>query len=253
MNRRLAPLFLLALAACPPRPDVRSIPPPDATALLGEVEAIDARVPALQSQAKVRVESGSRKGNLTAFVAVAAPASVHLEVLDFFGRPSAILVSDGQRFVLFQAETGVWLGGPATPENLARIIPVALPPEQLVAMLLGRAPRLADDHPELQVDAEANAFRIDLHAGDQTQQLWVDPGLHRVVRSQISGPRGYGLTFEEFTDVRQVPFPRKLSFRGPAAVTLEYTDPRLGEVPPESLFRAEPPTGARVEEVGPVQ
>jgi len=222
-------------------------------ALLGEVDAIDARVAALQSQAKVKVEGGSRKGNLTAFVAVAAPASVHLEVLDFFGRPSAILVSDGQRFVLFQAETGVWLRGPATPDNLARILPVALPPEQLVAMLLGRAPRLRDDRPELQIDVEANAFRVDLRAGEQSQQLWVDPGLRRVVRSQLSGPGGYGVTFEDFTEVRQVPFPRKLSFSGPARVVLEYTDPRLGEVPPESLFRAEPPTGARVEEVGPVQ
>lgn len=166
MNRRLWPLFLLVFAGCPPRADVRTTPAPDATALLGEVEAIEARVASLQSQAKVRVEGGGKKGNLTAFVAVAAPASVHLEVLDFFGRPSAILISDGQRFVLYQAESGVWLPGPATAENLARILPVPLPPEELVAMLLGRAPRLPDAQPRLQVDPEANAFRIDLRDGD---------------------------------------------------------------------------------------
>jgi outer membrane lipoprotein-sorting protein len=246
-------LFLLVLAGCPPRADVRTTPVPDAMALLGEVEAIEARVAALQSQARVRVESGGKRGNLTAFVAVAAPASVHLEVLDFFGRPSAILVSDGQRFVLYQAETGIWLRGPATPENLARILPVALPPEELVAMLLGRAPRIADTRPELQIDAEANAFRVILRSADRSQQLWVDPGTRRVVRSQLSGPSGYGLTFEDFTDIRQVPFPRKLGFTGPATVVLEYTDPRLGEGPPASLFRAEPPTGARVEEVGPLR
>jgi Domain of unknown function (DUF4292) len=253
MNRRLWPLFLVVLTACPPRVDVRTTPAPDATALLGEVEATEARVAALQSQAKVRVEGGGKKGNLTAFVAVAAPASVHLEVLDFFGRPSAILISDGQRFVLFQSETGVWLRGPATAENLARILPVTLPPEQLVAMLLGRAPRLEDPRPELQVDSGANAFRIDLRAGGQTQQLWVDPSTRRVVRSQVSGTSGYGLTFEDFTDVHQAPFPRKLGFSGPTTVVLEYTDPRLGEVPAPSLFRAEAPPGARVEEVGPLR
>src|SRR5262249_11303788 len=197
--------------------------------------------------------SGGKKGNLTAFVAVAAPASVHLEVLDFFGRPSAILICDGQRFVLYQAETGGWLQGPATPENLARIIPVAPPPRQLVAVLLGRAPRFADDRPELQIDTEANAFRVTLRSGDQTQQLWVDPGTHRVVRSEVSGPGGYGLTFEDFTDVRDVPFPRKLGFSGPATGSLGEPDPRLGEVPSPSLFRAEAPTGARVEEVGPLR
>ena len=155
--------------------------------------------------------------------------------------------------MLFQAETGVWLRGPATPENLARIIPVALPPEQLVAMLLGRAPRLPDAQPALQVDAEANAFRVDLRSGDQSQQLWVDPAIRRVVRSQVSGPGGYRLTFEDFTDVHDVPFPRKLGFSGKATVVLEYTDPRLGEVPPPSLFVPEPPPGARVEEVGPLR
>lgn len=81
----------------------------------------------------------------------------------------------------------------------------------------------------------------------------MDPGVRRVVRSQLSGPQGYRLTFEDFADIRQVPFPRKLSFTGPATVVLEYTDPRLGELPPPSLFRPEPPPGARVEEVGPLR
>ena len=102
MNRRLGPLFLLLLAGCPPRVDVRSVPPPDATALLAEVDATDARVAALQSQAKAHVDARGKKGNVQMFVAAAAPASVHLEVLDFFGKPSGILISDGRRFVMLK-------------------------------------------------------------------------------------------------------------------------------------------------------
>ena len=81
--------------------------------------------------------------NVQMFVAAAAPASVHLEVLDFFGKPSGILISDGRQFVMLASDTGTWLRGAATAESVSRVLPVALPPDQLVAMLLGRAPRLA--------------------------------------------------------------------------------------------------------------
>jgi Domain of unknown function (DUF4292) len=250
MNRRPWPLFLAVLAGCPAHLDVRNVQAPDATALLAEVDAVDSRVTGIQSQAKAHVEGPGGKGNVTAFVAAAAPSSVHLEVLDFFGRPSGILVSDGARFALFRSEPGVWLQGPATAENVGRLIPVELPPEQLVSMLLGRAPRLADAHPELAVDAEANAFRITLREGQRSQELWVDPQRKRVVRSRLSGPGGYELAFDEFEDVRDVPFPRKLSFTGSASVVLRYTDPRLNDTPAPSLFNATPPPGAPVEQVG---
>lgn len=250
MNRRRWPLFLLLLAGCPPRVDVRSVPPPDATALLAEVDAVDAHLARIQSQAKARVDAAGKKGNVQLFVAAASPASVHLEVLDFFGKPSGILISDGQRFVMFASDAGVWQRGAATAENVARVLPVSLPPDQLVSMLLGRAPRLADSAPTLAVDTEQNAFRVTLHEGARTQQLWVDPGRKRVVRSQVDGPGGYTLTFSDFDDVRGAPFPRAISFAGTGSVALQYTDSRLGEQPDASLFVPEPPPGVPVEQIG---
>ena len=71
-------MFLLLLAGCPPRVDVRSAPPPDATALLAEVDAVEGGVAALQSQAKAHVDARGKKGNVQMFVAVAAPEDVHL-------------------------------------------------------------------------------------------------------------------------------------------------------------------------------
>ncbi len=250
MNRRRWPLFLLLLAGCPPRVDVRSVPPPDATALLAQVDAVDARVAGLQSQAKARVDARGKKGNVQLFVAVAAPASVHLEVLDFFGKPSGILISDGRRFVMFASDAGVWQRGAATAENVSRVLPVTLAPDQLVSMLLGRAPRLEDPAPTLAGDAEENLFRVTLHGGGRTQDLWVDPSRSRVVRSRVDGPEGYTLTFDAFEDVRGAPFPRSISFAGKGSVAMQYTDLRLGEQPDAALFTPEPPPGVPVEQVG---
>jgi hypothetical protein len=251
MNRRRWPLFLLLLAGCPPRVDVRSVPPPDATALLAEVDATDARVAALQSQARAHVDARGKKGNVQMFVAAAAPASVHVEVLDFFGKPTGILISDGRRFVMLASDTGTWQRGAATAENVSRVLPISLTPDQLVSMLLGRAPRLPDPAPTLAVDPERNLFRVTLHAGGQRQELWVDPGRKRVVRSSVEGPGGYTLTFDGFEDVHGAPFPRAISFAGAGSVALQYTDLRLGEQPDPALFTPEPPPGVPVEQVGP--
>jgi hypothetical protein len=219
--------------------------------LLAEVDTVDAQVARLQSQAKARIDARGKKGNVQLFVAVAAPASVHLEVLDFFGKPSGILISDGQRFVMFASETGVWQRGAATAGNVARVLGVSLPPDQLVSMLLGRAPRLADPAPTLAVDAEENLFEITLHQGGRAQQLWVDPTRKRVVRSRVVGPGSYTLTFGRFEDVQGTPFPRSIGFTGEGSVALDYTDLRLGEQPDPALFTPEPPPGVPVEQVGP--
>ena len=75
-------------------------------------------------------------------------------------------------------------------------------------MLLGRAPRLRDIVPTLAVDAEAERLPGHLGAGGQSQQLWVDPGRRRVVRSQLTGPGGYGVDLRGLHGGPQVPFPR---------------------------------------------
>ena len=230
--------------------DVRTVPAPDATALLAEVDAADAQVARLQSQAKAHLDGRGKKGNVQVFVAVAAPASVHLEVLDFFGKPSGILISDGHRFVMYASDAGVWQRGAATSENVSRVLPVTLPPEQLVSMLLGRAPRLPDPSPTVAVDPEHNVFVVSLHAGGRTQELWVDPGRKRVVRSHVDGPGAYTLTFDAFEDVQGAPFPRAITFDGQGSVALKYTDLRLGEQPDASLFTPEPPPGVPVEQIG---
>lgn len=249
MNRRRWPLFLLLLAGCPPRVDVRSVPAPDATALLAEVDATEAQVAALQSQAKAHVDARGKKGNVQMFVAAAAPASVHLEVLDFFGKPSGILISDGKQFVMLASDTGTWLRGAATAENVSRVLPVSLPPDQLVAMLLGRAPRLPDSSPTLVVDPAENVFRVTLKADGRTQELWVDPTRKRVVRSHVDGPGEYTLTFDGFEDVRGTPFPRSISFAGAGSLALQYTDLRLGEQPDPALFTPQAPPGVPVEQM----
>jgi hypothetical protein len=134
----------LALTACHPRrppPDLSRDPGP----LLAQVRAAQARVQRVSGEARVKVEAKGMRTAVTVreFIAAEKPDRLHVEVLDFFGNVGAVLVASGGRFQLYDAKERVFYRGEATPENLARLVPLPLPAEDLVTILcgLGAAPR----------------------------------------------------------------------------------------------------------------
>lgn len=252
---RRAPTLLtaaLALAACHPRrppPDLSREPGP----LLAEVRAAQARVQRVSGEARVKVEA---KGMRTAvavreFIAAEKPDRLHVEVLDFFGNVGAVLASEGGRFQLYDAKERVFYRGEATPENLARLVPLPLPAEELVTILCGSAPLL-----ERPVDVEVRdgALVLSLESDGRAQELRVGDKAAVERASVVSvAPRGapaYSLDFDAFR-----------SFAGgrfPGEVRLRADDPRVrldlrwGEEVEVNgrldgvRFTLDPPRGARI-------
>ncbi len=255
MNRRLAAIFLATTfaAACVRRVDFGAHgQQKDVEALEALTAAAEESVYAVKGEAKLKLDTPQAKGGVTLFVAVSHPALIHLESLDFFGRPQAVLVSDGARFGLYRADEGRYYRGPATAANLGRFLPVALPPRELTALLLGRAPRIPHESGELAFLPEAGTYRVTLHEGGVTQTLRVDPKSYRVLDSQVAGVNTYSLVFEGLETSRAGVFPRRIALRTPAAeqtVELRYTDIEVNEAPDLTLFELEPPGGSRVVEV----
>ena len=255
MKRCLPAVLLLVPLAlgCPkrvaPGPALGGL---DAQALLQAVAKADARITSLKGEAKLGVDSPQAKGQLTLFVAAARPASVHLEPLDFFGRPQAVLVSDGKTFGLYQAQEGRYYQGPPSPQNLSRFLPVVLPPEELIPLLLGQAPRIPSEQVTAEEDAKSHAYVLTLTQGAVTQRLWIEPRTNRVLRSEVRGMNAYDLTFEDFQETGAVTFPRHIVLSSPAAKTkleLRYTDVTLNGTPDPSLYAPEPPEGVPVIDV----
>ncbi len=225
---------------------------PDARRLLELSSAASSRVASVKGEGKLSVDSPQIKGQVTLFVAAARPARVHLESLDFFGRPQAVLSSDGEQFGLYQAQEGRYYRGPPSPQNLARFLPVVIPPADLVALLLGDAPRVGEEAIRVEEDLKAGAYVLTLTRGETTQRLWLDPRSHRPVRTEVRGPQAYDLSFEDFQEAGAVSFPRRVVLTAPATKTkleLRYTDVTLNEPPDPALFVPEAPEGVPVIEV----
>lgn len=254
MNRALVTMFLgLLVAGCPKRIDFGpggEITDPDV--LLAQVAEAEARAVTVKGEAKLKVRSPQASGAVTLFVASSRPALLHLETLDFFGRPQAVLVADGQRFGLYAAEENRFYRGPASPANVSRFLPVMLPGEELVALLLGQAPRIPAERKALAVDRDRGVYVLTLTRGQVEQRLEVHPRYLRVTRSQVRGVRAYDAAFGDFAVTPAGAFPREVVLDAASADTrleLHYTDVSLNAAPDLTLFELSPPEGVPVVEV----
>lgn len=254
MNRLAAAIFLAVVCSgCPHRIEFGPEGPiDDPDKLFQLVNQAQENLVTLQGDAKLHVSSPQGSGTLSMFLAISRPGLLHMETFDFFNRPVAALVSDGQRFGLYQTEGNVFYQGPASPENVSRFLPVVLPSEELVAVMLGQVPFIPAERKTLELDRKEGVYVLKLYRGPVTQTLQVHPKFYRVVRSEVRGVPGYDLAFEDFQPQGTQVFPKEVKLIAEVAQTelrLRYSDVSLNARPDLTLFELAPPEGARVVEV----
>ncbi|QSQ25035.1 DUF4292 domain-containing protein [Pyxidicoccus parkwayensis] len=254
MNRAAAAIFLAVLcSACPKRiefgPEGELT---DANVVYQRVRENQDNILTLEGDSKLRVESPQGSGTLSMFVSVTRPALLHLETFDFFNRPLASLVSDGKGFGLYQTETNTYYQGPASPENVSRFLPVVLPNQELVAIMLGQVPLIPPERMTLELDRKEGVYVLTLYQGPATQVLQVHTKYLRVMKSQVRGVPGYDLGFDDFQEKGSLIFPGKVELVAEQAKTrlqLRYQQISLNGRPDLTLYELLPPEGAKVVEV----
>ena len=241
------------LCGCPKRPiDFgKDGEPRDAADLLMRVRMAELSISSVKGEAKLKASSERGSGTAGLFVAVLEPADgapgplLRLEALDFFGRPQAQLISDGQRFGLYDAQAGKYFQGPASAANLSRVLPVTMPPAELAALLLGRVPRVSDE-PQMTFDAERGVFVVTL--GRQTVEI--EPPSYRVVKSAVPGSYAVEMSDVQATAGTTFPWRSALEASG-TRMELAWKDVELNVPPEDSMFDMAPPEGVPVVEVDP--
>jgi hypothetical protein len=248
----LAALAAFGLAGCHPR-----VPPPDLSldpgALLAEVRAAQLKVMSVQGQARVAVDTAQGGGGTEQYLVAVRPGRVRVEAHDFFGNVVALLAVKDGRLALYDARARTFYRGAATPAHLARLLPVEMTTVELVTLLCGSAP-LLDGEP---VSAEPGDGKVTLtlRAGDQLQRLEIGPGAvvlsSRHWRRGGAGetPAGFESDFSVHRTRGGARVPTDLAARAPAervALTLHWRELEVNGPVDPSLFRLEPPAGARI-------
>src|SRR5712672_2484129 len=163
--------WLLLLAACPKQPVV-SGPPPDPGALYFQAKKAHLVPETLSCDAKAFVEAPENAGRYSLHISVKRPASLRIEALTPMGDPAAVLVADQGRFALLDLRSNVFYRGPATPENLSRLIPVPLRDDELVSLVLGAMPPLPGARP-LEAHRAGDGSVLTVTSGEVRQEVSV--------------------------------------------------------------------------------
>jgi outer membrane lipoprotein-sorting protein len=128
------------LAACP-KPAVRPYPPPTADELMAALRGRAEHLKTLRATAKVdRMANGGQRERIKINLLVARGGKLRIEADSPLGGALATLTSDGTKFALLDVRNNRFLAGAANACNVARLIQLAIPPDDVVAVLMGGAP-----------------------------------------------------------------------------------------------------------------
>jgi hypothetical protein len=258
------PLGLPLGAGCvhgPAHPEVRALTDADVALRLAQQAE---RRRAVEGVAKASLPGlGGAVLNATVDLAAQAPARLSVAVRSFFEAPQQIFVADGDTVTLYDATTGTprFSRGPARADTLARVLGVALAPDDAVALILGRPPVLPREQlaaPRVRlvdVDDNRGTFRAAIErVGRGRLVVTARASDNALVALEVMHGDGRPLlraTCSDFVDVDGVAFAQRIEIAradGEAGLVLSMTTatwnpPAL----PDTAFVLDVPPGMPVE------
>lgn len=248
-------LVALALVALPACPGDDHDPPADLIVDPAElIERLEgAPLPetaAIEARATQYSDAQVIKGRLS--ILIQRPSSLHFAGLSPTDDVVSVLATDGRRFTSFERGARVCHTGRACPENVGRLVPIAMESGELGQALLGRPPLIPHGERSLEWDRRVGAYRLELvGAAGLTQRVWVSPVRGDVLRAQLieGGRVTVDLTYDEFTAIAGHRIPRQLDVkmvRGDVDLRLVYREVELGLELDPAAFGIPCPIGTEV-------
>ncbi len=188
---------------------------------------------AITATARVEISSPTERYPLKAAVMLRAPADLRLESIPLLGPPDFFLSIEAGELRVFLPEKGDYHIGPASRQNIARLLRLPLSAAEAVGLLMGRPPADKESGADYwQGEQEEGLYRLDRYrAGEKIRSLWIDPATARLIRVRIFTGREEAAYTAEFADYRRVGdgfLPQRLTISGEGVtLAVRYTDTRL--------------------------
>ena len=169
-------LLLLTLAACT---GAQVALPADGPQTAAEVldRALAHPLPkTAQGMTRLEAYVGQERRSVDMIVQLSMPDHVQMQAVSPTLDMLAVMATDGKRFVSFERGGAKCLVGDACPRNMARLLPIALSPQQLTPALLGRPPVLQAEPRTLAWDDKRAVYVVTVGPLSGThQQVYVTP------------------------------------------------------------------------------
>lgn len=178
---------LLALAGC-----ARALPPPrqpisePAARALARLAERWAEFRDFRTLAEIDLRRGDERRRFLAVVLLQAPASIRVEALSPLGQPVFVGVVHDRRVVVYDAVANEATIGPATSDTAARLLSLAIEPNDLVGILAGR-PAPVRDLRQAEIVADGGEPALLVVGRDHQQRLRMDFATGVVRELQLTG------------------------------------------------------------------
>lgn len=184
------------------------------------------------------------------------PDKLRIEVLSPFGNPLSVLTVSDNRFALYDSKEGRFMQGRADPCNIARLVQIPLPAEQVMRVLTGYAP-IIEGRRESKWDGRG-FYDVSIEEGGRKQNLHVGPNRKELplLRSILSDGSGtvFNIVFDRWSAFGGIVVPTEIRVKMPrnkADLLLRYDgdgvelNPKL----PDDAWTQPIPAGIKAEQV----
>jgi len=186
--------FSLILAGCTAGKSVipsKSVGFSSPEAALSMIKSERNRERVFQVTAKVVLSTPQGKMVFKLAVIMQPPDKLRLESIPVLGPPDFFLTVKEGRFKVFLPGTPQFITGNASPDNLARFLPLAWPAERWIAALMGTTPDTPGQAEQIRGMMEGPLYRIDVMSGETIRErLWVDPKNRRLEKTDFFSADG---------------------------------------------------------------
>lgn len=181
------------------------------------------------------------------------PDRLRLEDLSVIGLPDFMLTVSGPDVRMFFPRSGEFWVGTESSAPIRRIFPPSVRPLDLVPLLYGQPPSIADAK-SLKGSIDGNRFRLDVYTrGKWSQTLWVDPQTGRLANADIADSAGntaYRAAFSAYTETASETLPARIDIETAGIesvrISIRNTDMELvARNDEEEFFHLKPPDGVK--------
>lgn len=172
-------LSALVLCACPASsPKPRPYAAPEAQAIIDHIIGVRDRASSLNAETTTDVRMGKDRANVAVDMLAAWGGKLRFQAHDPNQATAADLGSDGHTYCMLDMHSNCGECGPATPENVGRLVRIPLEPDQVVGVLLGTAPIL-DGAATVEWDPGEGHEILSIKQGELVERIILDGIEHR--------------------------------------------------------------------------
>lgn len=223
-------------------------------ALLDALTQRRGRLATLKARARFTLRTPEQDISADHAVVMRAGRALRLETLSPLGQPTGILVATGDRVRWVEPLSSRYWDGPISSEIIGRLTGVPLDLEEMVAILSGALPPVADPGDvRLEHEPGADVYRLHIREGALVdRQVVVVARRDLTVRSRnrydAGGREVLRVKNDRFRAIEGYPFPLREEVALPhraLSLTVEYQWVRLNQGVSDELFELPIPPGAR--------